>query len=291
MEHVLSSAVYGETARGAFMTYSRTSVSRGDGSPEVTGFYDADTGSIQYLVTDPKTRKAALIDTVLTFDPESATTDPSSADAILRFAQSEGIEIEWILDTHPHADHLMASSYLKDTLGKPNAIGEKVTDIATLWRDYYNLPDAFDPARDFDHLFTDGHTFAIGDLPVRVMLSPAIRWDRSPMSSVTTPRLCMTRSCSPMRARRGRIFPVEQQQTCGRLCKTSCPCPITHGCSSGMIMVPANGRSPNGKHQSRNTGATTVISAVACRKRTTSHNAKHATKRSPCPTGCCTSCK
>ncbi len=154
------------------MTYSRTSVSRGDGSPEVTGFYDADTGSIQYLVTDPKTRKAALIDTVLTFDPESATTDPSSADAILRFAQSEGIEIEWILDTHPHADHLMASSYLKDTLGKPNAIGEKVTDIATLWRDYYNLPDAFDPARDFDHLFADGHTFAIGDLPVRVMLSP-----------------------------------------------------------------------------------------------------------------------
>lgn len=154
------------------MTLSRTSPSNGAGSASVTGFYDADTGSIQYLVTDPKTRKAALIDTVLTFDPESAATNTESVDAILRFAESEGVEIEWILDTHPHADHLMASSYLKDRLGKPNAIGEKVTEIAELWRGYYNLPDAFDPTEDFDHLFADGDSFRIGDLPVRVMLSP-----------------------------------------------------------------------------------------------------------------------
>lgn len=154
------------------MTYSRTSPSRGDGSPEVTGFHDADTGSIQYLVTDPKTHKAALIDTVLTFDPQDASTRTDSVDAILRFAHSEGIEIDWILDTHPHADHLMASSYLKDKLGKPNAIGEKVKDIAELWRDYYHMPDAFDPESEFDHLFAEGDRFEIGSLPVRVMLSP-----------------------------------------------------------------------------------------------------------------------
>ncbi|WP_299784708.1 MBL fold metallo-hydrolase [uncultured Marivita sp.] len=154
------------------MTISRTSPSTGPNSATVTGFYDADTGSIQYLVTDPATKKAALVDTVLTFDPESASTDPKSVDAILRFAESEGVEIEWILDTHPHADHLMASSYLKDKLGKPNAIGEKVVEIAELWREYYNLPDAFDPAKDFDHLYKDGDTFQIGELPVRVMLSP-----------------------------------------------------------------------------------------------------------------------
>ncbi|SDX49313.1 MBL fold metallo-hydrolase [Litoreibacter albidus] len=151
--------------------FSRTSRSNGAQSPEVVGFYDDDTGSIQYLVTDPDTRKAALIDVVMTFDPQNAAISSERVDAILRFAESEGSEIEWILDTHPHADHLMASSYLKERLGKPNAIGEKVKDIAAMWRDYYHLPDAFDPAQDFDHLFADGDTFKIGNLPVRVMLS------------------------------------------------------------------------------------------------------------------------
>lgn len=154
------------------MKFSRTSKSRGVGSPDVTGFYDDDTGSIQYLVADPKTRKSALIDTVLGFSPQSASTNTESVDAILRYAEHENLEIDWILDTHPHADHLMASSLLKERLNKPNGIGERVTEIAGLWRDYYNMPDAFDPKADFDHLFADGDTFEIGDLPVRVMLSP-----------------------------------------------------------------------------------------------------------------------
>jgi len=154
------------------MTYSRTSPSRGPSSPMVTGFHDADTGSIQYLVTDPDTRRAALIDTVMSFDPEDASVRTGGVDAILRFAQSEDIVIDWVLDTHPHADHLMASSYLRNKLGKPNGIGEKIKQIADLWRDTYHLPDAFDPDRDFDHLFADGDTFEIGSLPVRVMLSP-----------------------------------------------------------------------------------------------------------------------
>ena len=154
------------------MTLSRTSPSRGDTSPEVTGFYDKPTGSIQYLVADPKTRKAAVIDVVMGFDPASAATDSSGAEHILRYAETEGYDIEWILDTHPHADHLMASHWLKDRLGKPNAIGTKVKEIAELWRGLYNMPEAFDPAADFDHLFEDGDTFQIGSLPVRVMLSP-----------------------------------------------------------------------------------------------------------------------
>ena len=154
------------------MTRSRTSPSRGEGSAEITGFYDKDTGSIQYLAVDPATRKGAVIDVVKGFDPASGATDTTWADRILRFAKAEGVEIAWVLDTHPHADHLMASSYLKTTLGAPNAIGAKVAEIAELWRELYHLPDAFDPARDFDHLFEDGDTFQIGDLPVRVMLSP-----------------------------------------------------------------------------------------------------------------------
>ena len=77
-----------------------------------------------------------------------------------------------ILDTHPHADHMTAAAWLKDQTGAPTAIGQKVTDIAAIWRDLYNLPGAFDPARDFDRLFAEGETFAIGDLEFQVMLSP-----------------------------------------------------------------------------------------------------------------------
>ncbi|MFP7572065.1 MBL fold metallo-hydrolase [Marivita sp. S2033] len=154
------------------MTLTKHNPSNGSGSADVTGFYDEDTGSIQYLVGDPATRKAAVIDVVMTFDPQSASTDSTSAEAIVDHARDKGWEIEWVLDTHPHADHLMASDFLKRTLGKPNAIGEKVAEIAELWRDYYHMPDAFAPERDFDHLFADGDTFQIGSLQVRVLLSP-----------------------------------------------------------------------------------------------------------------------
>lgn len=151
---------------------TKTSPSTGDGSPEVVGFYEADTGSIQYVVIDPSTNKAALIDVVMNFDPKHARTSMDAAEEIVAFVRQRGLDVVWILDTHPHADHMMASAWLKDQLGAPTAIGEKVKDVAKLWREFYNTPDAFDPDRDFDRLFKDGDTFDIGALPVRVMLSP-----------------------------------------------------------------------------------------------------------------------
>lgn len=154
------------------MSYRQTSPSRGPGSPEVTGFYEPDSGSVQYVAVDPATRAAALIDVVLDFDPAHAATSTGAADEILDFVAENGLKVAWILDTHPHADHLMASAYLKERLGAPTAIGDKVPDIAEIWRKLYNLPGAFDPAATFDRLFADGETFAIGDLPVRVMHSP-----------------------------------------------------------------------------------------------------------------------
>ncbi|MHA6327165.1 MBL fold metallo-hydrolase [Roseivivax sp. CAU 1753] len=151
--------------------FTRTSASTGPGSPRVDGFYDEVTGSIMYVAQDPETGKAALIDVILDFNPASARTSTESADEILDFVAREGLEVEWILDTHPHADHVMAQAYLKEKLGAPTAIGEKVTDIAALWRDIYHMPDAFDPERDFDRLFKDGETFKLGNLDVQVMLS------------------------------------------------------------------------------------------------------------------------
>lgn len=150
----------------------QTSASRGPQSPEVTGFYEPDSGSIQYVVSDPATRKAAIIDAVWNFDPRNARTSTRSADAILQHVSDHGLTVEWILDTHPHADHFMAGAYLKDRLNAPQAIGDKVREIAELWRKIYNVPAAFDVEACFDRLFADGDTFAIGALPVRVMLSP-----------------------------------------------------------------------------------------------------------------------
>jgi glyoxylase-like metal-dependent hydrolase (beta-lactamase superfamily II) len=154
------------------MSVQKTSPSRGPRSPEVTGFYEPDTGSIQYVVSDPATKRAAIVDAVWNFDPKNARTDEKSADEILHHVEKHDLKVDWILDTHPHADHFMAAAWLKEKLGAPQAIGEKVQDVAALWRALYNLPDAFDPAAAFDRLFADGETFEIGSMPVRVMLSP-----------------------------------------------------------------------------------------------------------------------
>lgn len=154
------------------MSLVRHSPSRGPGSPDVWGLYDPATGSVQYVCADPHRKRAALIDVVWDFDPKSAGTSTGSADAVLDLVRREGLAVDWVLDTHPHADHWMASAYLKERTGAPAAIGEKVRDIAALWEGLYNTPGAFDPDRDFDRLFADGDRFAIGDLEVSVILSP-----------------------------------------------------------------------------------------------------------------------
>ncbi len=151
---------------------TRHSPSTGEGSPDVWGIYEPDTGSVQYICACPRTKDAALIDVVWNFNPRSFATDTRSMDQVVKLAEDNGLNIVHILDTHPHADHLMASGQLKKRLGAPNAIGAKVREIAELWRGIYNLPDAFDPNRDFDRLFEDGDSFEIGDLQARVMLSP-----------------------------------------------------------------------------------------------------------------------
>ncbi len=151
---------------------TRHSRSTGPGSPDVIGIHDADTGSIQYVVSCPETSEAALIDVVHDYDPEAARLRTDTAERVLEIVAERGLDVKWVLDTHPHADHVMASAFLKDRTGAPNAIGEKVAEIAELWRGYYNLPGAFDVARDFDHLFAHGDQFRLGQMGVRVMLSP-----------------------------------------------------------------------------------------------------------------------
>jgi glyoxylase-like metal-dependent hydrolase (beta-lactamase superfamily II) len=141
--------------------------------PDVTGFYDKATGSVQYVVADPITRRCAIIDPVLDFDQKSGATRTTSADRLLRHIESQGLALEWILDTHPHADHFSAAGYLKDAVGAPTAIGERVVDVQRMWKKLYNLPHTFPTdGSQWDHLFTDGERFAIGEIAASVLLSP-----------------------------------------------------------------------------------------------------------------------
>lgn len=152
--------------------FKRKSSSSGAGSPDVWGFYEPDTGSIQYLVADPETKEAALIDVVMLYDPASGRVSTAMADSILEFADSEKLTISWILDTHPHADHLMASHYLHCRTNAPTGIGVEVKKIAELWQGYYNRKEGFDVEGSFSHLFQDGETFKLGSMEGRVMFSP-----------------------------------------------------------------------------------------------------------------------
>ena len=141
-------------------------------TPLVKGFFDKRTFSIQYVVADPESRKCAIIDPVLDFDEKSGSTATHNADAILDYVREQGFEVEWILDTHPHADHFSAARYLKEKTGAPTAIGEKVIEVQKLWKGFYNWPDFPADGSQWDKLFAEGETFTVGTIPARVLFSP-----------------------------------------------------------------------------------------------------------------------
>jgi glyoxylase-like metal-dependent hydrolase (beta-lactamase superfamily II) len=147
-------------------------VSDSNSKPDVCAFYEKRSFSIQYVVSDPSTRKCAIIDPVLDFDEKSGATATRSADEILDHVAKEGLTVEWILDTHPHADHFSAAHYLKGRTGAPTAIGAKVVEVQKLWKDIYNWPALPADGSQWDRLFEAGDTFTIGNIPAKVLFSP-----------------------------------------------------------------------------------------------------------------------
>ncbi|MCA0011367.1 MBL fold metallo-hydrolase [Mesorhizobium sp. B292B1B] len=144
----------------------------GSAKPEVTGFHDKPTGAIQYVVADRATKRCAIIDPVLDFDEKSGAVSTANADALLDFVRAEGLSVEWILDTHPHADHFSAAQYLKQRTAAPTAIGERIVEVQKLWKVIYNWPDFPADGSQWDRLFGDGEVFRVGTLPARVLFSP-----------------------------------------------------------------------------------------------------------------------
>jgi len=142
------------------------------GTPNVAGFFDPRTFSVQYVVSDPETKQCAIIDPVLDYDEKSGATATHHADELLAFIREQGFEAQWILDTHPHADHFSAAQYLKEQTGAPSAIGGYVTGVQELWKGIYNWPDFPADGSQWDHLFRAGDEFRVGNLQGRVMFSP-----------------------------------------------------------------------------------------------------------------------
>jgi len=140
--------------------------------PEIHAFFDEPTNTVSYLVADPATREAAVIDPVLDYDPATGAFDTRSAAAILAGAERLGLKIVWALETHVHADHLSAAPFFKARTGAAVGIGEHIRDVQRIFRPVFGAEDLAADGGDFDRLFHDGERFALGELEVEVLHTP-----------------------------------------------------------------------------------------------------------------------
>ena len=139
----------------------------------IQSFFDAKTWTVSYVVTDLGTLQAAIIDPVLDYDFKSGHTDTNAADAVLSYVKAEGLTVQWILETHAHADHLSGARYLQEQVGGQIAIGEHIRDVQATFKKIYNLERTFLPdGSQFDHLFKDGEVFKIGNVEATALLVP-----------------------------------------------------------------------------------------------------------------------
>ena len=140
--------------------------------PDIQSFFDEVTNTVTHLVSDPATQVAAIVDPVLDYDHRSGKVSTRSADAVLAAARAKGLRIEWILETHAHADHLTAAPYLKSKTSAKVGIGEHIRDVQKIFRPVFNLDDVSGDGSEFDRLFKDGETLRLGTLEVEIMHTP-----------------------------------------------------------------------------------------------------------------------
>ena len=141
--------------------------------PHVKAFFDPATWTVSYVVYDHDGGHCAIIDSVLDYDSKSGRTTTTSADALMAFVKDKALTVQWILETHAHADHLSAAHYLRKHLGGQIAIGAAITDVQSVFKGIFNLEPEFHPdGSQFDHLFQPDEVFAIGDLTVHALPVP-----------------------------------------------------------------------------------------------------------------------
>ena len=140
--------------------------------PEIQAFFDEQTFTVTYLVSDPASRRAIIIDPVLDFDPKAARTATHSADTLLAAVKAGNLVVEWILETHAHADHLSAAAYLKTLTGARIAIGEHIKDVQRIFAPIFDAKDLAGDGAPFDRLLKDRETLSVGGLTIEVMSTP-----------------------------------------------------------------------------------------------------------------------
>lgn len=150
-----------ETARQQILRAQATKVLR----PSIAGFFDEATNTVSYVVHDPATGEAAIIDSVLDFEAAAGRTSYGSADRIIEYVTSNNLKVMWQIETHAHADHISAAPYLQERLGGKLAIGREIVRVQDVFGKLFNAGTDFErDGSQFDHLFTDGETFRVGEL-------------------------------------------------------------------------------------------------------------------------------
>jgi glyoxylase-like metal-dependent hydrolase (beta-lactamase superfamily II) len=138
----------------------------------IRAFFDEPSNTVSYLVHDRESRAGAIVDPVLDYDHRSGHASTDSAQDMLKAAETDGVKIEWVLETHAHADHLSAAPFIKAKTGARVGIGEHIKQVQRIFKPVFNLDDISQEGREFDHLFGDGERFALGLLKVEVMHVP-----------------------------------------------------------------------------------------------------------------------
>ena len=142
------------------------------GHPEVRTFFDHATFTASYVVHDPVTLAAAIIDPVLDFTPRNGRTSTGTADAMLEFVREKGLKLHWLLETHAHADHLSASHYLREATGAPIVIGEHIVAVQKVFAALFEADDVVADGSQFDRLVSNGDELQLGELAIRVLHTP-----------------------------------------------------------------------------------------------------------------------
>lgn len=140
--------------------------------PHVHGIFDAATNTITYVVHDPATKAAAIIDPVLDFSPRNARISTASADAVLDYVRAEGLDLLYVLETHAHADHLSAAHHIREKTGAPVVIGSHITDVQAIFADLFEADDVHRDGSVFDRLVADGDVLPLGSLSIHVLHTP-----------------------------------------------------------------------------------------------------------------------
>ena len=141
--------------------------------PTVKAFFDNDTNTVSYVVTDPQTRRCAIVDSVLDYDPKAGRTRHDSASQIVAYVKQEALTVDWLLETHVHADHLSAAPWIQEQVGGKLAIGEHIRTVQETFGKVFNAGTEFArDGRQFDHLFADGDTYQVGNIEARAIHTP-----------------------------------------------------------------------------------------------------------------------